>query len=141
MRLLPALVGLLALSVSACDSGGDIEPLGGVLVVTLRQSGGGNSILLESEADVPCAPRIAAEQEFQPERLTISVLGTEPVVGDCPATPGPATRTVPLTFSGQGTFAVEILFGGLSDEYAYVVRSNGVRLDSVRTTVTRLGPR
>lgn len=69
------------------------------------------------------------------------MLGTEPTDGACDAVAGPATRTVPLSFSGQGSFAVEVFFGGFSNEFAYVVGPNTVGLDSVRTITARLGPR
>lgn len=140
MRSALVLAGLLALTATACDSAGDIQPLGGVLVVSLAPASPG-TLLLQSELDLPCAPAIATERTSRPERLTVTVLGTEPVDDACVGLLGPATATLPLGFSGPGPFAVEILYGGFSDEYAYSVGSGGARLDSVRTTVTRLGPR
>jgi hypothetical protein len=129
----------LALTAPACDTTGEIEPLFGPLYVSLAP-GSAPAILLESAIGIPCSPDVAFETRAQPTRVTISVLGTEPTSPPC-TTQDPSTATVPFSPGGASPFAVEVVYGGQSDEYAYSVRSGVARLDSVRTTTTRPGPR
>jgi hypothetical protein len=130
----------LALTAPACDTtGGEIEPLFGTLYVSLAP-GSARAVLLESALGIPCAPDLAYETRAQASRVTITVLGTEPRNPPC-TTQAPATATVPFSPGGASSYAVEVVYGGQSDEYAFSVRSGTARLDSVRTSTTSLGPR
>ena len=137
MRHALVLCGLLALSATACDSAGDVQPLGGLLYVSLQ---GSSTLLLESDLDLPCGPRIVTEETGGGGRFLITVLGTEPTSGTCTAV-GPVRKTVTIETGGANPLAIDIHYGGFVDEYRYSTGSGGARLDSVRTDVTRLGPR
>jgi hypothetical protein len=133
------LLAVFALTAPACDTAGEIEPLFGPLYVSLAP-GSARAVLLESAFGIPCSPALAVETRAQSARVTISVLGTEPTSPPC-TTQNPSTATVPFSPGTSGPFAVEVLYGGQSDEYAYSVRSGVARLDSVRTSTTLPGPR
>ena len=133
-----ALLLMLSLTAASCDSGGtEILPLGGVLYVSLAGSG---SLLLESGLDLPCAPRIATEQQTVGGRFSVSVLGVEESAGTC-SDLGPAQTTIPIETGGINPLPIDLVFGGQLDAYTYRTGSGPARLDSVRSTVTRLGPR
>ena len=134
-----ALAGLV-LATSSCDTVSGTEPLGGILYVSLE---GATLVRLESNIDLPCGPRIQTEQQVRAGRFQISVLGTDPRESGCTGV-APVTRTVTLETGGATTLPVDIVFGGVVDEYRYTAARPGVsaaRLDSVRTDVTRPGPR
>lgn len=133
-----SLLLLAALAATSCDSGGgEIQPLGGRLYVSLQ---GATTLVLESDLDLPCGPRIATEELNLGGRFSVTVLGTEATGGSCTGV-GPVTQSVTIETGGADTLPVDIVFGGFVDEYRYTAGSRGARLDSVRTTVTRLGPR
>ncbi len=135
-----ALVAALALASAACDSTGGVQPLGGRLYVSLS---GSTQMVLESDLDLPCGPRIATEQQFANGRFQVNVLGVEAPSSMCD-TVAPVRRTITLETGGAQRLPVDILFGGQVDEYTYDAGTPGrtpARLDSVRTTVTIPGPR
>lgn len=140
-RFLPPAVLLAAcLALAACDSAGGTEPLGGLLYVSLESS---TTLLLESELDLPCGPRIAAEQQTVGGRFSVTVLGVEATTGACTGL-APVRRTLTIEPGSATSFPVDIVYGGFADEYRYVpgrAGSTPARLDTVRTDVTRLGPR
>lgn len=130
----------LVLATAACDSGGGLDPLGGLLYVSLESA---TVLRLESNLDLPCGPRIATEQQLRAGRFEIAVLGVEPRDGTCTGV-APVTRSITLQTGGAATLPVDIRFGGFVDEYRYTAAVPGrsaARLDSVRTDVTALGPR
>lgn len=138
MRRSLLLLAVLALTATSCDSGGgEIQPLGGLLYVSLQ---GSTTLLLESNLDLPCGPRIAAETLALGGRFSVTVLGTEATSGACTDV-GPVTQTVTIETGDADVVPVDIVFGGFVDEYRYSTGSRGGRLDSVRTSITRLGPR
>ncbi len=133
-----ALAGLV-LATAACDTTGGTEPLGGLLYVSLESA---STIRLESNLDLPCGPRIQTEQQLRGGRFEIKVLGTEPRESGCTSL-APVKKTVTIERGGAETLPVDITFGGYVDEYRYTAGEPGraARLDSVRTDVTRPGPR
>ncbi len=134
-----ALAGLV-LATAACDTTSGNDPLGGILYVSLESA---TVIRLESALDLPCGPRIVTEQELRGGRFEITVLGVEPTAGGCTAT-APVTRSVTLQSGGATTLPVDVVYGGVVDEYRYTAARPGAaaaRLDSVRTDVTRPGRR
>ena len=138
LAVLTLIAGCLTLA--ACDSGGDIEPLGGLIYVSLESS---TTLLLESELDLPCGPRIATEQQTLGGRFSVTVLGLEPTSGTCTGL-APVRRTLTIEPGSATTFPIDIIYGGFVDEYRYTAGRAGstpARLDSVRTDVTRLGRR
>ena len=135
-----SVLAALALTAAACDSGGDVLPLGGQLYVSLQSR---DTILLESNLDLPCGPRIATEQQNLNGRFQITVLGTDAPSGTCD-TVAPVRRTITIETGGATVLPVDIQFGGLVDEYRYSAGTAGgtaARLDSVRVSVTIPGPR
>ena len=138
MPTLPRAALLLLLTLAACDSGGgEIQPLGGLLYVSLQGSG---TLLLESGLDLPCAPRIATEQQNLGGRFSVSVLGVEEAAAGC-STVGAARTTIPIETGGANPLPIDLVFGGQVDAYTYRTGSGPARLDTLRSTVTRLGPR
>jgi hypothetical protein len=135
-----ALLAAACLALAACDSGGDIAPLGGLLYVSLESP---TTLLLESELDLPCGPRIATEQQSVGGRFIVTVLGVDAPSGACTGL-APVRRTLTIEPGSATTFPIDIIYGGFADEYRYTAAragSTAARLDSVRTDVTRLGRR
>lgn len=134
-----ALAGLV-LATAACDTTGGTEPLGGILYVSLESA---TVLRLESDLDLPCGPRIETEQQLRAGRFEIKVLGVEPTSGSCTEL-APVTKSVTLQTGSATTLPVDITFGGVVDEYRYTAARPGgaaARIDTVRYSTTRLGPR
>lgn len=142
MRLLPALA-LLALAAGCDSSSPEPAPYGGVIEVSLapETEGSATTALLLAAADDPgCLNSLAVETAALAERVDVRVVGIASGRRriSCQAV-APASRLVPLPFSGQtGTFAVNVTHAGATDAYTYSVGVGGERLEAVRTSTTRL---
>lgn len=140
MRLPLVLCALLAFTAAACDSAGDDPaPYAGIIEVSLaRTADEGTGLRLVAVDDTGCQNPLAVETEATPSSLRVRVVGiVQPAGPSCHATI-PASAVVPLPFTQQGEFPVEVVHRGATDLYAYSIGFAGETLQAVRTSTTRL---
>ncbi len=138
MRLPLVFCALVALT--RCDSAGtDPVSYSGIIEVALAQTADGVAGLrLVAVDDGGCADPLVVETEATPSSLRVRVVGIGVRSGPACEALIPASAVVPLPFTQQGEFPVEVVHRGATDAYAYSIGFAGETLAAVRTSTTRL---
>ena len=137
MRLfLPALV-LIAVG---CDSADDLQPVDGVVLVSVSEApSDGPSLRLRTEAAYSCGSRLIVTEETRDARLRVAVDGVSGP-GACEAAKAPLVYTTVLRTTGP-VASIEVQHRGGADRYEYICGFAGCSLTAVRTSTTRLAER
>ena len=135
-------LALLALfgALAACDSAADLEPVAGVVLVSVGEApNDGPGLLLRTEAAYPCGSRLVVSEESGEARLSVAVEGV--AAADGPPCLAPDAPLAYATFlpAAEPTAEVEVRHRGAADLYRYTCGFVGCALEAVRTSTTRLG--
>ena len=130
---------LLLGAVAACDSADDLQPVDGVVVVSVGEApNDGPGLLLQTEAAYPCGARLVVSEETGDARLSVAVEGVAAGMGSpCRGLDGPLSYATSLPVANP-TVSVEVRHRGETDQYAYMCGFAGCDLAAVRTSTTRL---
>ena len=128
---------LLALITAGCDSADDLQPVDGVVLVSVVGIPNvGTGFQLRTESAYPCGSRLVVTEETRDDRLRVAVDGVSGP-GACESADAPLSYTTPLTATGF-VVSINVQHRGETDRYEHICGFAGCDLRAVRTSTTRL---
>ncbi|HEX8384733.1 MAG TPA: hypothetical protein VF576_01045 [Rubricoccaceae bacterium] len=141
MRLSLCVLSLAALS--GCDSGNDLGPVDGVVLVSLADDAeGGAAVRLVTEDEYPCGTSLVVTVAGRGTDLRATVEGThsiDPAIIDCAAPTSPAVGFAPFPDDfASSELNVVVEHRGAADRYRYSCGIVDCGFYAVETSTTRL---